>query len=594
MNYSEEIDNLLNGNEVCFNNDYVVFEFVIEANTWISTYIKVSVEYKYRESDEWKLHEISIPWYYKPTNKINTLIIPPSNTGTIYLKNLTSSGWFTSISLTGKNIELDNMTAQELLSQIESLRNEIEVLRNTISELPDMNNYVTNEELEANNYLTEHQDLSTYVSKIELNNCGYITISDIPSIDLSTYATVEYVDTKVSQIDVSELDVDLSNYVSKNELSNCSYITINDVPEVDLSTYATTQYVDNKVENIEITGGNYDDTEIKSDISSLNERLNKYIQGPSVELIQNTISYQEANINIASLFNVNDVFNYRFSKPFLETTYNPNIWSTTPYPTYNSNDSTYTFKENIDIVDFEYKITAYCDSENYQKEFTITQPCIDRIYFPQGNTLTLEDYTSKFINLTQYIITNYSDFTIDNDSFVVMNNLSGITFNSNSNSKDSRTVTITIHNEYTFTITQPGNPDYQEGQEPIDEPTLEEFEYEMTLNTFADNKIEENDILIEFSKGSGSSAPVYNASSSQLRTYAKNTIVISSTYTITKIEFTRSSHSTNAILTSTTPTLNEIDSSGIQIWEGNSNEVDFLLSDSGQYRITSLKVTLLK
>ena len=599
MIYSEDIDNLLSGEELCFNNDYVVIECEIEHNTWISTYVKISIDYKYRESDDWKTLKVSIPWNYRPTFRKEIIKVPTSNTGAIYLKNLTSSGWFKDISITGKNIELDDMTAQELLSQIEALRTELERLRNSIPTMPNMNDYVTNEQLAANNYLTEHQDLSTYVSKNELSNCGYITIGDVPTIDTSTYATIQYVDNKFDSIDITDGTINLNNFVSKQELSSCSYITLNDVPQPNLTDFVSKTELSScsyiTLNDIPAGTGNYDDTEIRADISNLEETLNKYITGPAVELISSTISYEEFNTPLSNLFYVNDLFEYRFSRPYLITTYNPNIWVDNPYPEYNSSDNTYTFKENIDIINLEYKITAYCDSSNYQEDFILTQLCTDRIYFPQGTSLTLDSYNQRSINLTTYIITNLTNYSVTGD-FVSMPNIGSILIQSNANSLDNRTATITIignnNTEYKFYIIQPGNPDYDPnagGTEPESQPV----EYEMPISTLNEGQISNDNILITLDKASGSSQPVWNGDSSQLRLYAKNTMTISSEYTITKIEFGWASHSKNATLSSNVPTLNDLDNN-IQIWEGFSNEVIFTVSDSGQYRITSLKVTILE
>lgn len=598
MIYSEDIDNLLSGEELCFNNDYVVIECEIEHNTWISTYVKISIDYKYRESDDWKTLKVSIPWNYRPTFKKEIIKVPTSNTGAIYLKNLTSSGWFKDISITGKNIEIDDMTAQELLSQIEALRTELERLRNSIPTMPNMNNYVTNEQLAANNYLTEHQDLSTYVSKNELSNCGYITIGDVPTIDTSTYATIQYVDNKFDSIDITDGTINLNNFVSKQELSSCSYITLNDIPQPNLTDFVSKTELSNcsyiTLNDIPAGTGNYDDTEIRADISNLEETLNKYITGPAVELISQTISYEEFNTPLSNLFYVNDLFEYRFSRPNLITTYNPNIWVDNPYPEYDSRDNTYTFKENIDIINLDYKITAYCDSSNYQQDFILTQLCTDRIYFPQGTTLTLDSYNQRNINLTTYIVTNLSNYTIIGD-FISMPNLGSVLVQSNANSLSTRGATITIrgndNDEYDFYIIQPGNPDYDPNSGG-NEPELEPVEYTMPISTLADGQISNDDILITLDKASGSNSPIWHNASSAIRIYAKNTITITSEYTISKIEFTLTSD-TSATITSNLPSLNNI-TNNTQIWEGFGNEIVFTVSDTGQYRVTSLKVTILQ
>ncbi|MBQ3415120.1 MAG: hypothetical protein IJH39_07230, partial [Clostridia bacterium] len=77
-----------------------------------------------------------------------------------------------------------------------------------------------------------------------------------------------------------------------------------------------------------------------------------------------------------------------------------------------------------------------------------------------------------------------------------------------------------------------------------------------------------------------------------IRIYANNTITITSEYTISKVEFTLTSDTT-ATITSNLPSLNNI-TNNTQIWEGFGNEIVFTVSDIGQYRVTSLKVTILE
>ena len=70
-----------------------------------------------------------------------------------------------------------------------------------------------------------------------------------PEVDLSAYATVDYVDEAVSNVDI--LEVDLSGYYTKEEVDNT--IAGIDIPEVDLTGYATEEYVNTAIENIDIT-----------------------------------------------------------------------------------------------------------------------------------------------------------------------------------------------------------------------------------------------------------------------------------------------------------------------------------------------------
>lgn len=155
--------------------------------------------------------------------------------------------------------------------------------------------YITQEELSSNAYLTQHQSLSNYPTFTDISNMGYATqtyvqdkINDIPSPDLSSYATksyvVDYVATYAPKPDLSPyptysytnkvyvtysyLDdvvqdivvghVDLRDYVKKEDLDEAGYIS--SIPSEyitqtklsanayltqhqDLSSYATKSYV---------------------------------------------------------------------------------------------------------------------------------------------------------------------------------------------------------------------------------------------------------------------------------------------------------------------------------------------------------------
>ena len=83
------------------------------------------------------------------------------------------------------------------------------------SEEVDLSGYVSKEELEGKGYLTGIPE--EYVTDEELNSKGYLTEHQ----DLSNYATKEYVDDAISNIDISgggNVDIDLSNYVTNDKL----------------------------------------------------------------------------------------------------------------------------------------------------------------------------------------------------------------------------------------------------------------------------------------------------------------------------------------------------------------------------------------
>ena len=68
----------------------IIIKFKQCYNTWISTNLTTSIEYKFNEDDDWKLYSKNIVFNYKPTDEF---IIISSPTGKIYLRNFNSTGW---------------------------------------------------------------------------------------------------------------------------------------------------------------------------------------------------------------------------------------------------------------------------------------------------------------------------------------------------------------------------------------------------------------------------------------------------------------------------------------------------------------------
>lgn len=92
-----------------------------------------------------------------------------------------------------------------------------------------------------NNYLEENPiDLTGYATEDYVNEA----VKNV-EVDLSDYATKKYVDDAVSNIGIPEgSDVDLSNYYTKEEVDEAiANIDIPEVPEVDLTNYYTKEEV---------------------------------------------------------------------------------------------------------------------------------------------------------------------------------------------------------------------------------------------------------------------------------------------------------------------------------------------------------------
>ena len=106
---------------------------------------------------------------------------------------------------------------------------------------------VTKEELYACGYITAY-DVSNMSYATQSYVADYVsTHSGGGSGDLSDYVTYTYlyayVGDALSDIDV---DVDLDDYTTFEDISNMGYITINDVPSVDLSSYVSYSYLESK------------------------------------------------------------------------------------------------------------------------------------------------------------------------------------------------------------------------------------------------------------------------------------------------------------------------------------------------------------
>ena len=143
----------------------------------------------------------------------------------------TESGWVEySTSISSEQVEkinaayIHSQTQHVQSSDLEGFATE-EFVTNKIAEAElgggevDLSGYVSKEELEGKGYLTGIPE--EYVTDEELNAKGYLTEHQ----DLSTYATKEYVDEAISNIDISggngggdSTNIDLSDYVTNAKL----------------------------------------------------------------------------------------------------------------------------------------------------------------------------------------------------------------------------------------------------------------------------------------------------------------------------------------------------------------------------------------
>ena len=100
------------------------------------------------------------------------------------------------------------------------------------------------------------------------------------------------------------------------------------------------------------------------------------------------------------------------------------------------------------------------------------------------------------------------------------------------------------------------------------------------------NVVVDNNVTLTFDKGTNSNAPKYYESGTAIRTYGGNTITISSSCVITKVEITFGSSDGSNTITSDVGVFNT------NIWNGESNSIKLTISGtSGNRRIKSITIT---
>jgi len=98
--------------------------------------------------------------------------------------------------------------------------------------------------------IKRYEDLAKRLNAME-DNIG-IVVKDYleenpPTVDIEGYATIDYVDTSIKNIDFPKTD--LTDYATKKYVADAvGSITI---PKVDLTEYATINYVDTSISNID-------------------------------------------------------------------------------------------------------------------------------------------------------------------------------------------------------------------------------------------------------------------------------------------------------------------------------------------------------
>lgn len=102
----------------------------------------------------------------------------------------------------------------------------------------DLSNYYTKQDIDNKNFLTEHQSLEEYATKEWVENKGFVV--EIPNIDLTDYATRQFVLDEITKAQLNGGEVDLTGYVTKLELQEVARL----IPSIE--GYATEMWVNNQ------------------------------------------------------------------------------------------------------------------------------------------------------------------------------------------------------------------------------------------------------------------------------------------------------------------------------------------------------------
>lgn len=128
-------------------------------------------------------------------------------------------------------------------------KEEVDAIEHQLMELIqniDLSNYVTNNALHeyTQSFTPEEKEKLASLENADLSGLD-ARVTALEEIDHSLYATEEYVDEKIENLDIT---VDLSDYATITYVDE--KIAAIDIPSIDLSMYATKSWVSTQIENI--------------------------------------------------------------------------------------------------------------------------------------------------------------------------------------------------------------------------------------------------------------------------------------------------------------------------------------------------------
>lgn len=124
--------------------------------------------------------------------------------------------------------------------------------------IPDTADFVTNDELDAKGYLTQHQDLTNYAKK-----------TDIPSVD--NFVEKETGKSLIADTEIIRL-ASVDSYDDSAVTKRIQDIEVDYIKSTDLSTVATSGSYNDLTDKPTIPD-EYDDTDVKNDITSVSDRV---------------------------------------------------------------------------------------------------------------------------------------------------------------------------------------------------------------------------------------------------------------------------------------------------------------------------------
>ena len=253
------------------------------------------------------------------------------------------------------------------------------------TDIPDVSNFTTMEEVEAKGYLTEHQSLDEYAKKDELFNKDYnelINKPEIPSVD--GLASVEYVDVKFNAIDIPE--VDLTGYATEDFVKNAiAEAELND-KDVDLSGFATEEYVNAAIAAIEHPTVNLENYVTKDEIEGLIREI------PSEYITEEELEAKGYITNVDDKADINHVHENYADKEHVHTEYLTADDITGKADTDHNHDEVYAAKEH----EHEQYLTEHQSLDNYYTK-SEADTKVNRAVAAKANSVlfTTDKYVTK-------------------------------------------------------------------------------------------------------------------------------------------------------------------------------------------------------